>query len=160
MDHDTTGARDEALSFLVNHDTGVLATVSGSGEPRARMVYYTCDDFFNVYFITLTKTRKTGDLASHPRAAFVVAETDIPRTLQLEGVVSDLTETATNDAMLVGFIRRLMDVKPYGIPLSHFDASAMRFYRLAPNWVRWGDFTFGQGTEEVLSEIDPAEPPQ
>lgn len=157
MNTDTEGKRDEALSFLVDHDAGVLATVSHAGEPHARMVYYTCDDAFNVYFITLKKTRKVADISSNSRAAFVVSEMEVPRTLQVEGTIEDLTNTATVDAVLVDFIRRLMDKKPYGIPLSHFDGDELVFYRLTPNWIRWGNFTFGQGTDQVLMRIDPTE---
>jgi general stress protein 26 len=150
--------RDEALSFLVNHDTGVLATISRGGESHARTIYYTCDDTFNVYFITLENTRKVADLASHAQAAFVVSEIDIPRTIQIEGNVVDLTNSATIDPLLSDFVERLMKHKTYGIPLSHFDTSALKFYRLTPHWIRWGDFTFGQGTSEVLTEIQAKEP--
>lgn len=153
MNTNPQGKRDEALSFLVNHDAGVLATVSAEGQPGARMIYYTCDDSFNVYFITLKSTRKVEQLASNSRAAFVVSEMDIPRTIQIEGKVEDMSETATDDPLLTDFIRRLMAHQPYGIPLAHFDASTLLFYKLTPSWIRWGDFTIGSGTDEVLTEI-------
>ncbi len=156
---DTEGERDEALSFLVDHDVGVLATVSRAGEPHARTIYYTCDDAFNIYFITLKNTRKAADLTSNQKAAFVVSEAGTPKTIQVEGDVADLTYTATNDPLLTGFVHRLMTDKQYGIPLSHLDSSELKFYRLSPAWVRWGDFTFGTGTDQVLTRVDPAEPP-
>ena len=155
MEQDTELKRDEALSFLVNHDAGVLATVSRDGQPGARMVYYTCDDSFNVYFLTLKNTRKVADLAANGRAAFVVAEMDAPKTIQIEGDVADLTETATLDPLLSDFVHRLTSHEPYGIPLSHLDASEIRFYKMTPTWVRWGDFTFGRGTDNVLTKIEP-----
>lgn len=157
MKPDVEGKREDAISFLVDHSTGVLATVSKAGQPRARLIYYTCDDSFNVYFITLKNTRKVSDIASESRAAFVVSETDIPRTLQMEGTIADLTDTATIDPLLTDFVRRLMSHKKYGIPLSHFDTNELGFYKLTPEWVRWGDFTSGQGTGEVLIEVDPKE---
>lgn len=157
MKPNTEGKRDEALSFLVDHDTGVLATTARSGEPHARLIYYICDDEFNLYFITLKKTRKVDDLNANSRAAFVVSETEIPRTIQLEGTVEDLTNTATLDPLVAGFIHRLMKDKKYGIPLAHFDPDQLRFYRFTPNWVRWGDFTYGLGTDKVLTQIDPVE---
>jgi uncharacterized pyridoxamine 5'-phosphate oxidase family protein len=149
MNPNTEGKREEALSFLVNHDAGVLATLSPASEPRARLVYYTCDDAFNVYFMTLKNTRKVSDVAANPHAAFVVSEMDVPRTLQIEGTVED--------PLLVDFMHRLMSHTAYNIPISHFDASEFTFFRLTPTWVRWGDFTFGQGTDNVLTEIDPNE---
>ena len=156
MNPDTEGKRDEALSFLVDHPTGVLSTVTADGQPRARLIYYTCDDAFNVFFITLKSTRKVTDIAANNKAAFVVSETEIPRTLQMEGTIADLTDTATVDPLLADFVHTLMSHTKYGIPLSHFDASELHFYKLTPEWVRWGDFTFGKGTDQVLTTIDPA----
>jgi general stress protein 26 len=158
MKKDIAGKREEALSFLVDHETGVLATISKSGEPHARLIYYTCDDSFNVYFMTLKSTRKVSDLICNPRAAFVVSETERPRTLQIEGVVTDLTDTAIISPTLSDFVERLMAHTKYGIPLAHFDESEIKFYSITPSWVRWGDFTIGQGTNEVLSEVDPKDP--
>jgi general stress protein 26 len=158
MEKDLKEKREEALSFLVDHDAGVLATLSGTGELHARLVYYTCDDSFNVYFMTLKNTRKVSDVAFNPHVAFVVSEMERPRTLQIEGIVTDLTDSATLNPLLSDFIQRLMAHTKYGIPLAHFDESEIKFYRLTPDWVRWGDFTFGQGTDEVLTEVDPKDP--
>lgn len=155
MKKDAQAKRDEALSFLVNHDTGVLATIARTGEPHARLIYYICDDSFNIYFITLKKTRKFDDLCANPRAAFVVSETEIPRTLQIEGTAADVSDTATLDPLVAGFIHRLMEHKEFGIPIAHFDPDQLRFYKLTSTWVRWGDFTFGKGTDEVLTQIEP-----
>ena len=155
MQLDPFDKRDDALSFLVAHMTGVLATVSNENIPHARTIYYTCDDSFNVYFITLANTRKSADLGKNPHAAFVVSESDIPRTIQIEGTVTDLTDSATIDPTLSDLVERLISQKPYGIPLARFDPSTLKFYRLTPTWVRWGDFTAGQGTKDVLTEVNP-----
>lgn len=157
MAEDTAGKREEALQFLIAHETGVLATAAPDGKPHARLVYYTADDSFNVYFITLAHTRKVGDIARNPHAAFVVSEPEPPRTLQIEGSVTDLTDTATLDPLLTDFVRRLMGHERFGIPLARFDSSQLKFFTLTPSWVRWGDFTFGQGTDTVLTKIDPTE---
>ena len=157
MNTDTAGKREEALSFLINNETGVLATLSGEGTPRARMVYYTADDNFNVYFLTLANTRKVADMTANAHVAFVIAQTDIPHTLQIEGSVTDLTDSATNDPLLVNFVKMISSKTEYGIPAEHMDSAVIRFFKITPEWVRWGDFTFGQGTDKVLTEIKTAE---
>ncbi len=157
MKPDPLDIREDALSFLVAHETGVLATLSREGAPSARMVYYTCDDSFNVYFITLANTRKVADLQADSRAAFVVAQSDIPRTLQMEGTITELTDTAKIDPTLSEFVHRLMSHKKYGIPLAHLDASELKFFCFTPTWVRLGDFTTGEGTDEVFTEVSPKE---
>ncbi|HWU24742.1 MAG TPA: pyridoxamine 5'-phosphate oxidase family protein [Candidatus Paceibacterota bacterium] len=153
MEHDTQATRDEALSFLVNHDVGVLATASNDGQPSSRMVYYTCDDSFNVYFITLKNTRKVAQIKINPKVAFVVSETGTPHTIQIEGEAQDMSATATNDALVTDFIKRLASHKQFGIPLTHLDASELVFYKISPTWIRWGDFTFGTGTDTVLTQL-------
>lgn len=153
METDPKGKRDEALEFLVNHDVGVLATTSADGQPSARMVYYTCDDSFNVYFITLKNTRKAAQIAANAHVAFVVSETDTLHTIQIEGEAHDISETATNDALVTDFVKRLTKETPYGIPLTHLDPSSLAFYKITPSWVRWGDFTFGTHSNEVLTQL-------
>lgn len=149
--------RDEALAFALNHNSGVLSTVSPEGNPRSRFLYYACDDEFNIYFLTLANTRKAADIAANPHAAFVVSEIDAPRTLQIEGTVEDLTETATASPLLSQFMQFLTSGKRYGIPLERFDQTTMKWYRLKPDWIRWGNFTFGRGSEEVFAEIAAAD---
>lgn len=155
MTSGTSAKRLDALAFLKAHKTGVLATLAASGHPHARTVYYASEDSFAVYFLTLASTRKAEDLRAHDRAAFVVSEEAVPQTLQLEGWVADLTETATVDPVLVELTRVLMSNSKFFAPLTRFDAAQIRFYKLTPEWIRWGDFTHGQGTEEVLSLIYP-----
>lgn len=153
METDSQGKREEALSFLVNHDVGILSTATNDGKPSARMVYYTCDDSFNVYFITLKNTRKVAQLIANPHVAFVVSETETPHTIQIEGEAHDISATATNDALLTDFVKRLASHTQFGIPLTHLDASELVFYKITPTWMRWGDFTFGIGTDTVLTEL-------
>jgi general stress protein 26 len=157
MNQDENGKREEALSFLIGHSTGVLATVGKDSQPRARLVYYAADDAFRVHFITLANTRKAEDIAENPRAAFVVAETDAPRTIQLEGAVEDLTDTATIDPVLADLVNTLMSNTRFGAPLTRFDTAKLKFYRVTPDWVRWGDFTFGRGSDNVFTAINPKE---
>jgi len=155
MNTDTAAKRDEALSFLTGHNTGILATVSREGAARARLVYYACDDAFQVYFMTFANTRKASDLAAHPHAAFVITETEVPRTLQIEGQVTDLSDEAGVDPALSDLVHTLQSNAKFGAPLTRFDPSTLKFYRITPDWVRWGDFTLGRGTDNVLTQIDP-----
>lgn len=145
--------RSEALSFLKGRTTGVLATVSLDGTPHARTVYYAADDAFGVHFLTFANTRKSEDMAGDARAAFVVSSEEMPQTLQMEGYVSDLTETAETDAMVKELVGRFSAKGAHFAPITRLDPSSIRYYKLAPRWVRWGDFTQGDGSAEVLTEI-------
>jgi hypothetical protein len=50
-----------------------------------------------------------------------------------------------------------MTASKYGPPLARFDTSTLRFYKLTPTWVRWGNFLFGKSTDDVLTLIDAKE---
>lgn len=142
-----------ALSFLKKHSVGVLATLSPDSTPHARTVYYAADDSYNVFFFTLTSTRKVKDIAHDAHAAFVVSDENAPQTIQIEGTISDLTETATIDDV----IRRLSDTSmkhgTHFAPLTHLDPGKIVFYKLTPTWVRIGDFTDGVSSDASFTEI-------
>lgn len=142
-----------ALSFLKGNSTGVLATLSPDGAPRARTVYYAADDSFNVYLSTLTDTRKVEDISQNAHAAFVVSSEDVPQTVQIEGTLHDLTDTVTVNDSVRHLLAIMMERGPHFAPLTHLDAGSIRLYRLTPTWVRFGDFTDGIGTDRSLIEI-------
>src|SRR5581483_7954663 len=148
MNTPDTASRAEALAFLKEHRTGVLATLSPQGTPRARFLYYTCDDQFNIYFLTLANTRKVEDLRMSGEAAFVVAVEDVPQTVQMEGVVEDLSNRPTDDAVINDIFDAIKSNAQYHAPLTRFDAAEVHFFRLKPRWVRWGNFTEGNHTTD------------
>lgn len=145
--------KDAALEFLRSNELGVLATISSDGKPHARTVYYSADDDFSIHFLTYSNTRKAADLRKNPNAAFVITDPDAPSTMQIEGMVTDETETAT----LGPAMDRLLDVLrakgDHFAPLTRMDPAAIRYYKLTPAWVRWGDFRIGEHSDEVFTQI-------
>ena len=146
-------AKQSALAFLDRHSVGVLSTNSPDGAPRSRAVYYSSDDAFAVYFLTVTGTRKIDDFNADAKAAFVVSVEDAPQTLQIEGRVTDITETAAIDPATRELVAKLQEKGPFFAPVAHLDPGVARLYKLSPTWVRWGDFTDGMGTDSSLIEI-------
>jgi hypothetical protein len=104
--------------------------------------------------MTLTGTRKVIDIESNTHAAFVVSSEEAPQTLQIEGTLSDLTETAVIDSVTRALIAKTQERGSSFAPLTHFDSGQVRFYKLTPTWVRWGDFTDGFGSDKSLFEIE------
>lgn len=156
MDMPITNAdkRASALEFLKNHKTGVLATISPDGMPRARLLYYSCDDAFNVSFLTLSTTRKVSDLSSNQSAAFTVAAEEIPQSLQMEGKISDLTDSGTIDASLSKLTEHWLSNTTFGAPLTRLDTEGIiKYYRFTPTWIRWEDFTSGQKASDIITDF-------
>jgi len=147
--------KQDAYLFLTTHRIGVLATLSPDATPRARTVYYACDESFNIYILTLTNTRKAWDLDANGHAAFVVSAEDVPQTLQIEGTVTDVSDEQVNNEIVHKIFEQLESNAQYHAPLTRFDAGVVRFFKLTPTWIRWGDFTKGNGSEEVFFQLLP-----
>lgn len=142
-----------ARSFLEEHTLGTLATRSAEGAPRARTVYYVSNNLLEIFFFTLAGTRKVEDINDNHLAAFVVSDENIPSTLQMEGVLSELPDTTIADEQMQKLLEVLTKKGSHFAPLMHLDASAILFYKLTPTWMRYGDFTKGSTTDESLTEI-------
>ncbi|MBP6860305.1 MAG: pyridoxamine 5'-phosphate oxidase family protein [Candidatus Pacebacteria bacterium] len=151
---ESTDKRDAALSFLKANDLGVLGTVSAAGAPRARAVYYSGNDDFSIQFLTYANTRKAQDLAANPIAAFVISDRDKPATLQMEGRVIDETETATLGSSMERLLDTLRAKGDRFAPITRLDPAVIRYYKLVPTWIRWGDFEIGEKTAEVMTDIE------
>lgn len=150
MTDDTKAA---ALQFLQERSLGVLATLSPTGTPRARTVYYATDASLSIYFCTLTHTRKIEDIAHDAHGAFVVSDDTSPKTLQIEGTIEDLTETATITPVVQTLIATFMKHGTDFAPLTHLDPGTIVFYKLTPTWIRFGDFTDGFGAQKTFTEL-------
>lgn len=154
MDIDTEHARQDALSFLKHHKTGVLATVAGEYTVHASMVYYVCDDDFNIYFLTLLNSRKLEALSEHPQVAFTVAIPDIPQTLQIEGVAIDISLDAEEVKKKDALFEILNATSPFYSPLVKLDPASIVMVWIKPTWIRWADYAFEQaGNQHIFKEI-------
>ncbi len=153
MEKDMLALRAAALAFLKSHTAGVLATVSKEHQPHASAVYFVADEAFNIYFLTKVDSRKTAAIHAHPQVAFTVGRLDIPQTLQIEGVASEVQNDAEKSAHVPELMKTLMDNNPYYEPLAKMDSAVVLMW-LEPKWIRWGDFSApGASNEAVFTEI-------
>jgi nitroimidazol reductase NimA-like FMN-containing flavoprotein (pyridoxamine 5'-phosphate oxidase superfamily) len=113
MEKDATQIRTDALQFLKNHPAGVLATVSKDYSPHAAAVFYVADDSFNIYFLTKRDSRKYAAISAHPQVAFAVGRLDVPQTLQIEGVASEIQDDSEKAQHVPALIKTLTDNNPH-----------------------------------------------
>lgn len=139
MNADET-TRNEALTFLKNHTAGVLATVSKDYNPHASVVYFVSDEKFNIYFLTKIGSRKYDAIKAHPQTAFTIGRQDIPQTLQIEGVASELTSKEDQDAHVPDLMNVLSQQTAGFVPAGKMDGDLAVMW-LQPKWIRWGDFS-------------------
>lgn len=152
MDTELTMARADALAFLKRHKVGVVATFAGEYQPHASMVYYTADDDFNIYFLTLMSTRKYKALQAHPQVAFTVSTPDVPQTLQIEGMATDISLDKEAEKKKEELFAVLNSNPWFYPPASKLDPAESVVVWIRPTWIRWADFAFAE-TGHVFKEI-------
>ena len=153
MTKDQTIARAEALSFLKTHNAGVIATAGDEGQPHASAVYYAADDSFNIFFFTKVDSRKFASIKKHPQVAFTIGRLDVPQTLQIEGVASQIPEGDEKTSHIEELFETLKKTNPLYLPLAKMDSSVGIMW-IQPKWIRWADFsTPGLGNENMFTEI-------
>jgi nitroimidazol reductase NimA-like FMN-containing flavoprotein (pyridoxamine 5'-phosphate oxidase superfamily) len=153
MAHDTDVARAAALDFLKKHTAGVLASVSRDYKPHASVVYYVADDNFNIYFFTKRNSRKFDAISAHPQVAFTIGRLDVPQTLQIEGVASELRGEEDKAAHIADLMKKLAETNQLYVPIAKMESEVVLMW-LEPKWIRWGDFSVpGIRNENLFTEI-------
>jgi nitroimidazol reductase NimA-like FMN-containing flavoprotein (pyridoxamine 5'-phosphate oxidase superfamily) len=151
---DVAAARAEALAFLKNHTAGVLATVSGENQPRASAVYYACDDTFNIYFLTLLDSRKFAAIKANPKVAFTIGTFDVPQTLQMEGMATEVQREDESSPHIAELAKVLTSNSTYYAPIARLNTATPALIWIRPTWIRWGNFASPEsGSKNILIEI-------
>jgi uncharacterized protein YhbP (UPF0306 family) len=133
-----TGAdRDKLLAFLRQELYAVQASVSVHGAPQAAIVGIIVSDRFEVFFDTLTSSRKTVNLRHNSAAALVIgpATAGAERTVQFEGAADEPTGTELERLLELYFARF-----PDGRERQRWPG--ITYWRVSPTWLRYSDFSF------------------
>ncbi len=124
----------------MHHSAGVIATVSAEGKPHASAVFYVADDSFNIYFLTKLHSRKYEAIQANPAVAFTVGRLDVPQTIQIEGVCTELRSKEDQDKHVPDLLDTLMKNNPQYVPIAKMDDDVVIMW-IQPKWIRWGDFS-------------------
>lgn len=133
--------KEKALEFLMAQKGGVISTVSGS-QPQSAFIYYDADEDFSIYFPTTITTRKHLNIQTNNKVAFNVSTVKPPQTIQMEGVVEQVTEKVIIENALANYI----DIATYQMkdkaPITKLDwEKGVILYRIKPTWLKWSDFS-------------------
>ncbi len=96
MEKASPDERADALKFLREHTTAVIAT-SFNDEPSASTVYSFVDDEFNFYFLTTRNTGKYMNLHLNPQVAIVVGTGPQHISVQAKGVAHLIADDTERD---------------------------------------------------------------
>ncbi|OGI85714.1 hypothetical protein A3A05_03110 [Candidatus Nomurabacteria bacterium RIFCSPLOWO2_01_FULL_41_12] len=144
----------EEIIFFLKGDKQKLCTVSTVTEdrkPESAFVYYTFDENLNIYFITRAGSRKYKNGMKNPNISFVVFTENPPKTLQLEGTLSIVTDPKAQTWLFPELVT-LATERNLVPPISQMDTSEVMFMKITPNWVRFGNFELGRN-DGMFQEI-------
>lgn len=153
MNEQIPSARDAALVFLKELNAGVLATAGHDNIPHATVIHFVCDDAFNLYFLTKKNSRKYAAIQAHPQVAFTVGRSDIPRSLQIEGVASEIVNDESKQDRIDALMNVLATHVPGYVPVAKLDGELALMW-IQPKWIRWNDFSKSAvGSGNLMTEI-------
>jgi general stress protein 26 len=127
---------EQILDFMRGYRYAVEASVSPSGGAQAAVVGIVVTDDFEIFFDTLTETRKAQNLRRNRAIALVIGGTagGDERSVQYEGIV-DEPEGAELERLQTLYFRRFPD----GIERQSWPG--LIYLRARPTWVRYSDFS-------------------
>ena len=140
--------RGELLGFLQKHRLGVVATISPNGDPQSSVVGIAVTDQLEIFFDTLSTTRKCENLRRHPKISVVVGW-DQEITVQYEGIADEPTGAELEPLKKLYFV-------VYPECMAHQSWDGITYFRIRPTWIRYSDFNSkGNIVEFLASDINP-----
>lgn len=136
----------DLVEFMRQQPWAVQATVSDSQSPQAAVIGVAITDRGELFFDTLSGSRKCCNLRERPEIAVVIGWDDA-RTVQYEGVADEPTGEELEDLLALYFERF-----PDGRARQSWPDIA--YFRVRPRWMRFSDF---RGPEAVDIEFDEAD---
>tara|TARA_B100001245_G_scaffold123230_1_gene90690 strand:- start:454 stop:1338 length:885 start_codon:yes stop_codon:yes gene_type:complete len=88
-----------AYNFLADHQSGVLSSLDASGHAMGATVYYMLRDA-TIYFVTKSSSRKAAGILRDSHVALTVTDEAALKTLQLQGMVSAVTDRSVIDEVI------------------------------------------------------------
>jgi len=125
---------------------GVVSTISEDGKPHVASVYFTFDDNLNLYFVTRASTGKYKNTLINPNIAFVTSVEVPPRTVQIEGIVSEVNDPKEQEKFFAELLKITNEKYP-APPFTQMMNSEVMLMKITPTWARLADF-------DVLREHD------
>lgn len=142
--------KQQALSFLHGHRTGVVASVTKDGQPHAATIYYYVADDFSIYFLTKVSTKKYQIHKETRQVAFVVSDDQVPQTVQIEGTIDEVLPEKQDMKILANLTEIITANATYPAPLTKLGESGVVLMKIVPTWLRFADFAFGHHESDTV----------
>jgi pyridoxine/pyridoxamine 5'-phosphate oxidase len=127
---------------MQRHRLAIEASVSVQGGPQAAVVGFVVSDAAELFFDTLSSTRKCRNLRQDSRIALVVGW-DEERTVQYEGIADE-----PSGVELARLKELYFSVFPDGREREHWPG--ITYFRVRPVWARYSDFSSAKPSSSEL----------
>ena len=129
-----------------NQPLGVISTLNAAGLPQSASIYYIHNSQLDIFFVTRSESRKYKNIINNPHVAFVITSQNPPKTIQLEGVASEVTDAQEQIEYFDKLVAKATEYTSVP-PVSQLVTGEMVFMKITPKWMRFGNF-------EVMKEGD------
>lgn len=137
--------RAELIAFLRKHMLTVVSSSRADGAPQSAVVGFVVSDELELFFDTLTTSRKCVALRADARAALVIGWDD--KTAQLEGVADE-----PSGADLDRLKQLYFAAFPDGVERDR-TWTDLTYFRVRPTWARFSDFSGGPNQAGHVVEV-------
>lgn len=159
---ETNTLQKTSLEYLKDEKsiTAVIATTSHDGTAHTALIYYSIDDTFNFYFLTLNDSEKFKNLLVNPKISITVGFGPAYVTMQGSGVATLLEKGSVDENRAILNIReRITSAKRYWPVLQLPEASIEKIavFKIIPETLRLlnleeanSSLVFDKGFQKVI----------
>lgn len=150
--------REEALKFMQQNKIAVVSTIGENNEPQAATVICLVDDSFNIYFATMTVSRKFKNIEKNGDVGIVIGtDPDLPLCVQAQGKTEIIKDM--KDVMIQYFSKRINLMEgfptPEWMPLIKMKGTDFVVVKIKPYWLRWMNMDITNTGKEMYYQIIP-----
>lgn len=140
--------KQKIIAYLESHSIATVATVGAEGKPNASAVEYV-NDGFTLYFMSMPKSRKTGDIKRNPAVALTINESvlDMRGTqgIQYEGMAKPVEDEEKVKKCAEMFYEKFVVFR-----LLKWDLTKALFMEVTPDRIDFIDYRKKFGHKEAL----------
>lgn len=129
------------IDYLKAHEAAELATVTPNGKPYLTAIFYYVNSKLEIFFVTLSETKKFNNIQKCPDVAFSVTDIDRLRSFELQGVVSEVLDPAQRMSMIEELaVVQARNKAGWPPPILKLHKGGLKLMCITPTWIRFSDF--------------------
>ena len=149
--------KEELVSYLNQLNVATLSTCSSDGKPYAAIIYFIADHELNLYFLTLSETKKAQHLQKNNNVALTTIDLETLITIQTTGTVHEVTDPQQYTLLIkeISEANARKNKPHWPPPIAHIqNGGSIIVFKYKPTWLRVGDYSKKLPTSENVEESE------